>query len=334
MAWDVFISHASEDKDEFVRPLAQRLSKLGIAVWYDEFSLSVGDSLRRSIDRGLAESRVAIVVLSAAFFRKAWPARELDGLIAREISEGPLLLPVWHGVSHKDVLAYSPPLADRVAANSESGIDRVAQSLAEVITRKSSPLEEHFPPFKIKTEVEFFNGPNAVTERAIHLLNLTLNSRLGPLTIVGGEPTFEDPFDEEYWDSVAKLDSAHTSVTRYVSLWGVSDYRMRSMFSQAAYTVWIKRLKSSVTTNPNCHVFHSARAPSFGARYLIANADTCLDATSSLTAVVFSGTDVKRVLGTTRDVLLNGFIKPQVMTPNVIQEYLSQLSPEPDGDVA
>ena len=115
MSWDVFISHASDDKDAFVRPLAERLSQLGIRVWYDEFTLSVGDSLRRSIDRGLANSRTAIVVLSPAFLNKAWPARELDGLIAREISAGVLLLPVWHRVTHDDVLAYSPPLADRVA---------------------------------------------------------------------------------------------------------------------------------------------------------------------------------------------------------------------------
>ena len=53
---DVFICHASEDKDEFVRPLAEALKSNHIEVWYDEFALYVGDSLREAIDRGLATS--------------------------------------------------------------------------------------------------------------------------------------------------------------------------------------------------------------------------------------------------------------------------------------
>jgi TIR domain len=51
--YDAFICHASEDKAALVRPLAERLRAEHVEVWYDEFSLSVGDSLRRSIDRGL-----------------------------------------------------------------------------------------------------------------------------------------------------------------------------------------------------------------------------------------------------------------------------------------
>ncbi len=80
---DAFISHASEDKEEFVRPLAEALHEAGFSVWYDVFSLKIGDSLRRSIDRGLADSRYGIVVLSSAFFEKNWPQYELDGLIAK-----------------------------------------------------------------------------------------------------------------------------------------------------------------------------------------------------------------------------------------------------------
>lgn len=71
--WDAFISHASEDKPEFVRPLADALAKYGLAVWYDELSLSIGDSLSRSIDKGLENSNFGIVVLSPAFFSKNWP---------------------------------------------------------------------------------------------------------------------------------------------------------------------------------------------------------------------------------------------------------------------
>lgn len=56
--YDFFISHASEDKDEIVRDLAEALKENGFDVWYDEFELKVGDSLRKKIDNGLAKSRV------------------------------------------------------------------------------------------------------------------------------------------------------------------------------------------------------------------------------------------------------------------------------------
>ena len=277
MSWDVFISHASDDKDAFVRPLAERLSQLGIRVWYDEFTLSVGDSLRRSIDRGLANSRTAIVVLSPAFLNKAWPARELDGLIAREISAGVLLLPVWHRVTHDDVLAYSPPLADRVAARSDAGIDHVAKSLADSI-RRSSTQERAVTTFKTTTEVDFFSGRVAVSEAAIALLEDTLGSRSPELTIIGAEPTFEDPYDESYWNGISRIDAGAIPVARYVNLWSVAAYGTRSMFVQAAYSVWIRRLSASINGNPNCRVFHTPRAPLDGTRCVIANTGACLDA--------------------------------------------------------
>lgn len=83
--YDVFISHATEDKDSIARPLAQALSKYGVRVWYDEFELKLGDSLSRSIDKGLAESTFGLVVLSPSFFAKNWPEYELRGLTAREM---------------------------------------------------------------------------------------------------------------------------------------------------------------------------------------------------------------------------------------------------------
>lgn len=94
--FDYFISHASEDKDEIVRPLAEGLSKRGVRVWYDEFSLTIGDSLRQSIDRGLASSRYGIVVLSPSFFAKNWPTYELNGLTARQMMGQKVILPIWH----------------------------------------------------------------------------------------------------------------------------------------------------------------------------------------------------------------------------------------------
>lgn len=91
---DVFISHASEDKDEFVRPLASALIAHGLNVWYDEMTLRIGDSLRQKIDKGLATSRVGLVVLSPSFIKKGWTNYELDGIVTRTVSGEQVLLPI------------------------------------------------------------------------------------------------------------------------------------------------------------------------------------------------------------------------------------------------
>jgi hypothetical protein len=106
-AFDVFISHASEDKDEVVRPLAKALRNHGLEVWYDEFTLKIGDSLRRKIDSGIARSRFGIFLLSPPFFAKGWPQYELDGLVTMSVSGAQVLLPLWHGIS-KDQVGPSP----------------------------------------------------------------------------------------------------------------------------------------------------------------------------------------------------------------------------------
>jgi hypothetical protein len=113
--WDVFVSHASEDKESFVAPLARVLAHFGVRVWYDEFTLELGDSLSRSIDRGLGESAFGLVVLSPSFLSKRWPEYELRGLVAREISTGKTILPIWHGVTRDEILKFSPTLADKLA---------------------------------------------------------------------------------------------------------------------------------------------------------------------------------------------------------------------------
>lgn len=132
--YDLFISHASEDKDAFVRPLAEALCTIGLGVWYDETSLKLGDSLRESIDKGLVNSRYGVVVLSTAFFAKNWPQYELNGMVAREMNGVKVILPIWHKVSKDEVLGFSPTLADKVALNSSMfSIAEIAQKLADVV---------------------------------------------------------------------------------------------------------------------------------------------------------------------------------------------------------
>jgi hypothetical protein len=127
--WDVFISHASEDKEGFVRPLASALEKTGLQVWFDATALTVGDSLRGKIDEGLAHSRYGIVVLSPNFFAKPWPQQELDGLVSKEISGIKVILPVWHNIDLEGVRGHSPMLAGRLAAKSSDGMEKVISDL-------------------------------------------------------------------------------------------------------------------------------------------------------------------------------------------------------------
>jgi TIR domain len=132
--WDAFISHASEDKERFVRPLACALAALGAKIWYDEFALKLGDSLSRSIDRGLARSRYGILVLSKSFMQKPWPDYELRGLVAREIDGRSTILPIWHEVGRQAVLEFSPSLADKVAVKTTgSSAGHIALQILSVI---------------------------------------------------------------------------------------------------------------------------------------------------------------------------------------------------------
>ena len=106
---DVFVSHADEDKEAVARPLARALQERGWRVWLDELELTIGDSLNGTIEAALARSRFGVVVLSPAFFAKAWPQRELAGLAAREVDAGTkVILPVWHNVDRAYLAARAP----------------------------------------------------------------------------------------------------------------------------------------------------------------------------------------------------------------------------------
>jgi hypothetical protein len=132
--FDVFISHASEDKEDLVRPLANSLREGGLKVWYDEFELKIGDSLRRKIDAGLAKSKFGVVVLSRSFFGKGWTNYELDGLVTRAVTGEQILLPIWHDITKQEVIDYSPSLADKVARSTGTHtVEEIAAEIIEVI---------------------------------------------------------------------------------------------------------------------------------------------------------------------------------------------------------
>jgi hypothetical protein len=157
----VFISHAREDKDAIARPLAQALIAHRVEVWFDEYSLKPGDSLRTSIDAGLATCDYGIVILSPAFFAKKWPLYELNGLFSRDLaSERRFLFPVWHNVDATAVRTVSPMLADRVAVDSSLGAGEIAKLfLAVAITDNRHLREGGAIVLEFKPVNRYYNPP-------------------------------------------------------------------------------------------------------------------------------------------------------------------------------
>lgn len=136
-SWDVFISHASEDKDSIARPLALRLQREGLRVWLDEQELILGDSLRQKIDHGLSASRWGVVILSPSFLAKEWPQAELDALLSKELNGQRVLLPVWHRISADELSRASPILASRLAIDTRRGLEAVSHAILAAVNPSS-----------------------------------------------------------------------------------------------------------------------------------------------------------------------------------------------------
>ena len=162
--YDVFISHASEDKDAVARPLAVHLSERGLKVWLDEFELTLGDSLRRNIDKGLSNSEFGSVILSQAFFNKEWPNKELDGLVAREDGSNKVILPVWHNVNSNEIRKFSPTLAGKIGVSTANGIDKVADAIVEAVLKQQNGRSNNEPN-------RFVGTPNLLPELRTRLIS-------------------------------------------------------------------------------------------------------------------------------------------------------------------
>ena len=133
-SWDVFLSHASEEKAEVAIPLAQELQDRGVSVWLDQAELRIGDSLRQHIDQGIASSRFSAVIFSEAYFTKGWPQYELDGIVNLTVDGKQAILPIWHGMDKDAVARHSPSLANKFArSTSEFNVGEIADEIAAVV---------------------------------------------------------------------------------------------------------------------------------------------------------------------------------------------------------
>jgi TIR domain len=192
--YDVFICHASDDKVEVAGPLAKLLVAKDLEVWYDDFSLHLGDPLLGTIDRGLRDSRFGVVILSKTFFKKKWPPDELNGLIALEGPHRKRVLPIWHKVSQKYIAKFSPILAGRKASDTGEGLDKVVEDILREVERERSRRFGEEKAFHPGTVV-LSKGTRREVDHRVHMLdgstfNHVIVRKSGPLKDLADCPLF------------------------------------------------------------------------------------------------------------------------------------------------
>lgn len=134
---DAFICHDHRDKSEFGDPLYEQRARMPLKIFYDKYSIRIGDDLVEKIERGLAECKFAIILVSKRFLEnKAWASHEMRALINRQIAEGreKLILPVWIEVDSAEVRSKSPLLGKINAGRFRDGVEELARKINSVIT--------------------------------------------------------------------------------------------------------------------------------------------------------------------------------------------------------
>lgn len=136
--YDAFISHAVEDKIPIANELCAKLEAAGLKIWYSGKELGVGDSIEKTIEKGLNRSRFGIVVFSPTYLAKNWTIREFYTLLAKEIEEQKVILPVLYNISLDELKNKDLVMADRFAVNADKGIDFVVERLVREIKRTNT----------------------------------------------------------------------------------------------------------------------------------------------------------------------------------------------------
>lgn len=131
---DVFLCHAWDDRKEAAKELHDSLEANGVSVWFSEKDVLLGSSLLREIDKGLAKSRVGIVLVTPSFLKRVKGEgiadKELSALLARD-----QLVPIVHNTTFDELREVSPLLGSRSGLNTaEESIENLAAKLAELVT--------------------------------------------------------------------------------------------------------------------------------------------------------------------------------------------------------
>lgn len=133
--YDVFICHASEDKESIVFPLEKALNAKGVKVFVDSSAIKWGDSLVDKINHALRVSKFVIAILSPASINKAWPKKEIHAIISMEIStKKKKLLPLL--VGSDELMSEYPLMADKLYKRFDDNIDEIVEGLCEMLHEK------------------------------------------------------------------------------------------------------------------------------------------------------------------------------------------------------
>ncbi|MCR5803731.1 MAG: toll/interleukin-1 receptor domain-containing protein [Clostridia bacterium] len=117
--YDVFISHASNDKLDYVSGLVNEIKKLGIEVFYDSDVLSWGDNWKEKILEGTSNSEFAVIVISNSFFGREWTEKELNEFLKRQNESGQkIVLPLLYNISISEMTSKYPHLSEIQAIES------------------------------------------------------------------------------------------------------------------------------------------------------------------------------------------------------------------------
>jgi hypothetical protein len=129
--WDVFVSHASEDKQRLAAPLALSLRRAGFSVWFDEFTLKSGDDFLKLIDLGLRESACGLLIISPRYVEKTFTNYEIARILAAETSRGIKIIPLRSDLTVEDISKRYPALKSRLILDlDKEGVDYIAGRIA------------------------------------------------------------------------------------------------------------------------------------------------------------------------------------------------------------
>jgi hypothetical protein len=223
--WDLFISYASEDKEGFVDKLVHELRNRGLKVWYDDFILKIGDSIRQSIDKGIRNSSYGVVILSKNFFSKNWPIKELNALFNREDVKENVILPIWNNINKEEISNFSPLLADKKAIifNKNTSFDKIADELTNCVLDQSElPIEQ------VKNEINSYYKLNKFD---LKFKLSELNHRLTILILCNNE--LEHVMDESIKNKTEDLEEDSEEAQAYLNM--IDDIRKKYKIPVGTY---------------------------------------------------------------------------------------------------
>lgn len=232
---DVFIAHAHQDKQEFVRPLAGALGRRGVSCWVDEASIGPGDSLIDAINEGLRGAQYIVVPITRRFLDAPWAPRELNAALHLEARQRrTIVIPVL-AVDQQRIEDY-PLLLDKRWLEWSEGLDHVADEITALFKRRSAtdwyvdfPARHQGPvwmrlvpdanseerrnltlrwgPFLRRVEVDVGGEPISFVFHKINQDGITLQAQVEPsslLTFGYGEPPDPSPINiDEGWERAA-----------------------------------------------------------------------------------------------------------------------------------